>query len=48
MWLFYKHDTTDYMLLWSKAQSDYRDHELMALTWDNLNCNGISAIREGN
>ena len=48
MLLFYKHDSKDYRLLWSKDQSDYKDYELMAVTWNNLNCKGISAIWEGN
>ena len=35
VWLFYKHKTTDYKLLWDKAQSDHKDHELKAVTWKN-------------
>ena len=27
---------------------DYKDHELNAVTWNNLYCEGISAIWEGN
>ena len=41
---FYKRDTTDYRLLWGKNQSDYKDHEFKAVTWNNLHCKGISAI----
>ena len=26
----------DYRLLWDKAQSDYKDHELKAVTWNNI------------
>ena len=46
MLLFYKHDTTDYRLLWGKTQSDYKDNELKAVTWNNffLYCKGIYAI----
>ena len=46
--LFYKHITIDYRLLWDNTQSDYKDHELNAVTLNNLYCNGISAIWEGN
>ena len=46
--LFYKHNTVDYRLLWDNTQSDYKDHELNAVTWNNLYYNGISAIWEGN
>ena len=42
--LFYKHNTIDYRLLWDNTQSDYKDHELKAVTWNNLYCKGISAI----
>ena len=42
--LFYKHNTVDYRLLWDNTQSDYKDHELNAVTWNNLYCKGISAI----
>ena len=42
--LFYKHNTIDYRILWDKTQSDYKDHELNAVTWNNLYCKGISAI----
>ena len=42
--LFYKHNTIDYRILWDNTQSDYKDHELNAVTWNNLYCNGISAI----
>ena len=48
MTLFYKHDTTDYRILWDKTQSGYKYHELMAVTWNNLYCKGISATCEGN
>ena len=41
--LFYKQDTTDYRLLWGNTQSDYKDHELKAVTRNNLYCKGISA-----
>ena len=34
--LFYKYKTTDYRLLWDKAQSDYKDHKLKALTWKKI------------
>ena len=44
----YKHNTIDYRLLWDNTQSDFKDHELNAVTWNNLYCKGISAIREGN
>ena len=46
--LFYKHNTIDYRLLWVNTQSDYKDHELNAVTLNNMYRNGISAIREGN
>ena len=46
--LFYKHNTVDYWLLWDNTQSDYKDNELNAVTWNNLYCKGISAIWEGN
>ena len=26
----------DYRLLWDKAQSDYKDHDLKAVTWNNI------------
>ena len=26
----------DYRLLWHRAQSDYKDHELEAVTWNNI------------
>ena len=42
--LFYKHNTVDCRLLWDNTQSDYKDHELNAVTWKNLYCKGISAI----
>ena len=42
--LFYKHNTVDYRLLWDNTQSDYKDNELNAVTWNNLYCKGISAI----
>ena len=44
MRLFYKQDTTDNILLWGKTQTDYKDHELKAVTRNNLYCKGISAI----
>ena len=46
MRLFYKHDTTDYRLLWGKTQSDYKDHKLKAVTRNNLYCKGISSERK--
>ena len=42
--LFYKHNTIDYRLLWDNTQSDYKDHELNAVTWNNLYCKVVSAI----
>ena len=42
--LFYKHNTIDYRLLWDNTQSDYKDHVLKAVAWNNLYCKGISAI----
>ena len=48
VWLFYKHNTIDYRILWDNTQSDYKDHELNAVTWNNLYCKGISAIWERN
>ena len=42
--LFYKHNTIDYIILWDNTQSDYKDHEPNAVTWNNLYCKGISAI----
>ena len=48
VWLFYKRNTIDYRISWGKTQSDYKDHELKAVTWTNLDCKGISAIWEGN
>ena len=33
VWLFYKHNTIDYRLLWDNTQSDYKDYELNAVTW---------------
>ena len=39
MRLFYKHSTKDYRLLWEKTQSDYKDHELNAVTWNNFIAN---------
>ena len=35
MRLFYKHDATDYRLLWGKTQSDYKDHEFKAVICNN-------------
>ena len=32
VWLFYKYKKTDYRLLWDKAQSDYKDHDI----WNNI------------
>ena len=46
--LFYKHNTIDYRLLRDNTQCDYKDHELYAVTWNNLYCKSISAIWEGN
>ena len=34
--------------MWGKTQSGYKYHKLKAVTWNNLYCKGISAIREGN
>ena len=45
--VFYKHNTIDYRLWWDNTQSDYKDHEPNAVTWNNLYCKGISAICEG-
>ena len=42
--LFYKHNTIDYRLLWDVTQSDYKDHELNAVTRNNLYCKVVSAI----
>ena len=42
MRLFYKHNTVDYRLLWDNVQSDFKDHELKAVTWNNLYCKGVS------
>ena len=42
--LFYKNNTIDYIILWDNTQSDYKDHELNAVAWNNLYCKGISAI----
>ena len=42
--LYYKRNTIDYRILWHNTQSDYKDHELNAVTWNNLYCKGISAI----
>ena len=30
--LFYKHNTIYYIILWDNTQSDYKDHELNAVT----------------
>ena len=46
--LFYKHISIDYRSLWDNTQSDYKDHELYAVTWNNLYCKVISAIWEEN
>ena len=32
---FYKHNTIAYRLLWDNTKSDYKDHELNAVTWNN-------------
>ena len=42
--LFYKHNTVDYRLLWDNTQTDYKDHELNAVAWNNLYFKCISAI----
>ena len=42
--LFYKHNTVDYRHLWDNTQTDYKDHELNAVTWNNLYFKWISAI----
>ena len=34
--LFYKYKTTGYIRLWDKAQRDYKDHKLKAVTWNNI------------
>ena len=31
--IIFKHDTTDYRLLWGKFQSNYKDYELKAVTF---------------
>ena len=31
-----KHNTVDYRLLWDYTQTDYKDHKLNAVTWNNL------------
>ena len=36
--LFHKHNTIDYRRLWDNTQSDYKDHELNAVAWNNLYC----------
>ena len=41
---FYKHNTIDYRFLLDNTQSDFKDHELNAVTWNNLYCKGFSAI----
>ena len=46
--LFYKHNTVDYRLLWDNTQTDFKDHELNAVAWNNLYFKCISAIWEGN
>ena len=35
---FYKHNTIDYRLLWDNTQSDYKDQEFKAMTWNNSYC----------
>ena len=42
--LFYKHNTVDYRHLWDNTQTDYKDHELNAVTWNNLYFKWSSAI----
>ena len=42
--LFYKHNTVDFRFLWDNTQTDYKDNELNAVTWDNLYFKCISAI----
>ena len=42
--LFYKHNTVDFRFLWDNTQTDYKDHQLNAVTWDNLYFKCISAI----
>ena len=37
MRLFYKHNTIDYRLLWDNTKSDFKDHELNAVTWTICN-----------
>ena len=34
--LFYKYKTINYRLLLDKAQSDYKGHDLKAVTWNNI------------
>ena len=34
--LFFKHNTIDYRLFWDNTQSDFKDHELKAVTRNNL------------
>ena len=41
---FYKHNTIDNRFLWDNTQSDFKDHEINAVTWNTLYCKGISAI----
>ena len=42
--LFYKHNTVDFRFLWDNTQTDYKYHELNAVTWDNLYFKCIYAI----
>ena len=42
--LFYKHNTVDYLLMLDNTQTDYKDHELNAVAWNNLYFKCISAI----
>ena len=42
--LFYKRNTVDLRFLWDNTQTDYKDHELNAVTWDYLYFKCISAI----
>ena len=39
--LFYKEDTTDYILLWGKTKSDYKDHKFKAVTCNNCIVKGF-------
>ena len=42
--LFYKHNNVDFRILWDNTQTDFKDHELNTVTWDNLYIKCIPAI----